>query len=58
MAQLGVALHVIEKILNHQSGSISGVAAIYQRYSFMAEQRDALEKWAKFVMDLVSAAPK
>jgi hypothetical protein len=27
MARLGVAPHVADKILNHQSGTISGVAA-------------------------------
>ena len=29
MARLGVAPHVADKILNHQSGTISGVAAVY-----------------------------
>jgi len=28
MARLGVAPHVADKILNHQSGTISGVAAV------------------------------
>jgi integrase len=31
MARLGVAPHVIEKVLNHVSGQISGVAAVYTR---------------------------
>jgi integrase len=31
MARLGVAPHVADKILNHQAGTISGVAAVYQR---------------------------
>ena len=30
MARLGVAPHVADKILNHQAGTISGVAAVYQ----------------------------
>jgi len=46
MAKLGVAPHIADKILNHQSGTISGVAAVYQRHDFMAERKDALEKWA------------
>jgi integrase len=29
MAPLGVAPHVIEKVLNHRTGIISGVAAVY-----------------------------
>ena len=32
MARLGIAPHVVEKILNHSSGIISGVAAIYNRH--------------------------
>ena len=38
MAQLGVAPHVADKILNHTAGTISGVAAVYQRHEFMAER--------------------
>lgn len=34
MARLGVAPHVADKILNHQSGTISGVAAVYQTSRF------------------------
>ena len=30
MARLGIAPHVADKILNHQSGTISGVAAVDQ----------------------------
>ena len=45
MARLGVAPHVADKILNHQSGTISGVAAVYQRHEFLAERREALERW-------------
>jgi hypothetical protein len=29
MAQLGTAIHVTERLLNHKSGTISGVAAIF-----------------------------
>jgi integrase len=56
VARLGVAPHVVDKILNHQSGTISGVAAVYQRHDFLAERNDALEKWAAHVVGLVTAA--
>ena len=49
MAALGVAPHVADKILNHQSGTISGVAAVYQRHQFMSERKEALEKWGAHV---------
>jgi integrase len=56
MARLGVAPHVADKILNHQSGTISGVAAVYQRHDFLAERKDALDRWAAHVVGLVTAA--
>ncbi len=49
MARLGVPPHVIEKVLNHRSGIISGVAAVYNRYGYAEEKRDALERWAQWV---------
>jgi integrase len=49
MTLLGVAPHVADKILNHQSGTISGVAAVYQRHEFLAERRAALDLWATHV---------
>jgi len=49
MARLGVAPHVADKILNHQSGTISGVAAVYQRHDFISERAEALERWAAHV---------
>ena len=56
MAGLGVAPHVADKILNHQSGSISGVAAVYQRHQFLAERKEALERWGTHVAQIVSDA--
>jgi integrase len=45
MARLGVAPHVADKILNHQAGTISGVAAVYQRHDFLSQRRQALDLW-------------
>ncbi|HKD42246.1 MAG TPA: integrase arm-type DNA-binding domain-containing protein [Myxococcaceae bacterium] len=53
MARLGIAPHVADKILNHQSGTISGVAAFYQRYEFLAERRAALNLWGAHVAELI-----
>lgn len=47
MARAGIAPHVVEKVLNHVSGIISGVAAIYNRYGYNAERREALDAWGK-----------
>jgi integrase len=53
MARLGVPPHVADKILNHQSGTISGVAAVYQRHDFLAERSQALERWGDHVQSLL-----
>src|ERR1700738_4696082 len=53
MARLGVPPHVADKILNHQSGTISGVAAVYQRHDFLAERKLALERWGQYIETLV-----
>ena len=54
MARLGIAPHVADKILNHQSGTISGVAAVYQRHEFLAERQEAVERWGAHVAKIVS----
>jgi integrase len=53
MARFGVAPHVADKILNHVAGTISGVAAVYQRHEFLNERRDALERWSAHVEGLL-----
>jgi integrase len=54
MARLGIALPVIEKVLNHTSGSFAGIVAVYQRHDYGDEKRAALDRWAAFVSDLVN----
>lgn len=49
MAALGVPQHVVEKILNHKTGIISGVAAVYNRHDYAGERASALSAWANFV---------
>jgi integrase len=56
MARLGIAPHVADKILNHQSGTISGVAAVYQRHNFLVERKKALEMWGAHVQRAVGRA--
>jgi hypothetical protein len=54
---MGVPLHVVEKCLNHTSGSFGGIVGVYQRHDFAAERREAMEAWAKHVISLIKAAP-
>lgn len=57
LARLGVNLPIIEKVLNHSSGSFGGIVGVYQRHDFAAEKRAALERWAAHVEQLVSGKP-
>jgi integrase len=50
LAALNVPPHVTERLLNHASGTISGVAAIYNRHAYMDEMREALAKWDAFLI--------
>ncbi|MEM7243062.1 MAG: site-specific integrase [Pseudomonadota bacterium] len=42
MAQLRVPIHVTERILNHSSGTFGGISAVYNRYNYYDEMRDAI----------------
>jgi integrase len=53
MVDLGVQLHVVEAVLNHVSGHKAGVAGIYNRATYTAEKKMALNMWADRVMTLV-----
>jgi integrase len=57
MARLKIAPHVVDRILNHTSGTISGVAAVYNRFEYLEERRAALEAWGRFVDGLITPAP-
>jgi integrase len=57
MARLNIPPHVVDKILNHVSGSIRGVAAVYNRHSYVDERRAALEAWSRHVESLIRPTP-
>ena len=56
MADLGVQPHIIEAVLNHISGHKAGVAGVYNRSTYAAEKRDALERWANHIGIAVAQA--
>lgn len=45
--------HVLERILAHSSGQISGVAAIYNHHSYAPEMQDAFRLWEEKLQSLV-----
>jgi integrase len=52
LARLGINLPVIEKVLNHASGSFAGIVGVYQKHSFADEKRAALEAWGRHIQRL------
>jgi Phage integrase family/Lactonase, 7-bladed beta-propeller len=57
MASIGIAPHVVDKILSHSSGKISGIAAIYNRFEYLPERQAALEAWGRHIESLIRPAP-
>jgi len=53
-ARLGTILHVTEKLLNHILGSISGVAAIYNRHSYIEEMKEATDQYDSYLTELLA----
>jgi len=56
MARLNIPPHVVDKILNHASGTIRGVAAVYNRHAYDEERKAALEAWARYIEALIGGA--
>lgn len=52
LAAQGVQIPVIERLLNHISGSFGGIVGVYQRYDYLLEMRDAIERWEKHITNL------
>jgi integrase len=57
MAGLKIPAEVIEAALNHVSGAVAGVAGIYNRHGYADEKREALDAWARYVLQLVEGKP-
>lgn len=53
MARLGVEPHIIEKVLNHVSGTFGGVAGVYNRYHYTKEIGDALALWESHLREIL-----
>jgi integrase len=56
MARLGVDLPVIERVVNHISGSFAGVVGVYQKHRYDNEKRVALDAWGAHVATLIEGA--
>jgi integrase len=58
MAEIGIMPHVIEQILNHQSGHKGGIAGIYNRAVYEREMKAALAMWSDHVRSLVEGSDR
>jgi integrase len=56
MAVLGVEPFVIECVLNHVTGVRSSISKVYNRHGYEPQKRQALDRWAAHLMDLVEGS--
>jgi integrase len=54
LAELGVAPHVIERLLNHVTGSLSPIALVYNKAKYQEEMRAAILLWETQLKKLLS----
>lgn len=54
MAKLGVPLHITEHLLDHRT-STSGVQAVYMRYGFLPEMREAVSQFETHIATITAA---
>jgi len=50
MTGMGISRLTVSKILNHAE---KGVTAVYDRHSYDAEKRDALDAWGRRLVDII-----
>ncbi len=54
MASLGIPPHIVERVLNHISGSTGGLVGVYQRFEYQEERKKAILAWGSYVQRLVT----
>jgi integrase len=47
--KLNISPVVIDKVLNHASGAVKGIAAVYQRGEYLDQRKLAMDAWAAFL---------
>ena len=53
-ARIGTPPHITERMLNHQVGTLTAIAKIYNRYSYMDEMRAAMFNYEQELMRILS----
>jgi integrase len=57
LADIGIPPHIVEQILNHQSGHRAGVAGVYNKSLYRNEVAHALARWDQHIAAIVSGEP-
>ena len=52
-ARLGVLQHVADRVLNHGMDATSSLARVYNRFEYLPERLEALERWSDHVSQIV-----
>jgi integrase len=58
MAELKFPPHIVGAVLNHSPGGTAGITAVYVRFRYDDERRQALEAWARKLDEIVTQAPR
>jgi integrase len=53
-ARIGTPPHITERILNHQVGTLTAIAKIYNRYSYLDEMREAMFNYEQELLRIFS----
>ena len=54
LADLGVQPHIVDRCLNHQTGSISPIARRYNRHKYREEMRAAFDLYDTYIFGLIA----
>jgi integrase len=55
-AEIGTPVHIVEKLLNHVSGTFSGVTGVYNRHSYLPEMTLACEAYENYLQSILPEA--
>lgn len=57
MHELGVEPHIVEEVVNHQSGHKGGISGVYNWARYRQQKREALTKLANHILEIVGPTP-
>jgi integrase len=55
LARMGVSPVTVEALLNHVTGTLSPIARVYNRHSYLPEARQAVALWEKHIAGLTAS---